>query len=121
MTRMRQHGVPLVIQSLDLPARELEPIPIGTPPFREDTLQAILAAHPAVLPVRELEPAFAPLVFLGREIPTPSGFLDALYVSPMGYLTLVEAKLWDNPQARREVVGQIVEYAKDLSQWTFEE
>lgn len=39
----------------------------------------------------------------------------------MGYLTLVETKLWDNPQARREVVGQIVEYAKDFSHWTFEE
>lgn len=39
----------------------------------------------------------------------------------MGYLTLVEVKLWDNPQARREVVGQIVEYAKDFSRWCFED
>lgn len=117
----RQHGVPVLIQAPDSPAVPLEPVPRGSPPFREDKLQALLAAHPEVLPVAEIEPAFAPLVYLGREIPTPSGFLDVLYVSPAGYLTLVEAKLWDNPQARREVVGQIVEYAKDFSRWTFED
>lgn len=32
---------------------------------------------------------------------------------PEGYLTIVETKLWRNPQARREVVAQIVEEACD--------
>lgn len=118
---MRQHGVPLLIESPDHPAAALEPLLLEGPPFQEDKLQALLAAHPAVLPVAEIEPAFAPLICLGREIRTPSGSLDVLYVSPLGRLTLVEAKLWENPQARREVVGQIVEYAKDFSRWTFEE
>ena len=31
---------------------------------------------------------------------------------------LVECKLWRNPQARREVVGQILDYAKELSRWS---
>lgn len=48
-----------------------------------------------------------------------SGRIDNLYLSPTGHLTLVETKLFRNPQARREVVGQIIDYAKDLSRWTF--
>jgi hypothetical protein len=32
---------------------------------------------------------------------------------------LVECKLWRNPEARREVVGQILDYAKVLSRWSF--
>jgi hypothetical protein len=50
-----------------------------------------------------------------------SGRIDNLYLSPTGHLTLVETKLFRNPQARREVVGQIIDYAKDLSRWTFKE
>lgn len=114
-------ATPLILPKAGASAKQLERIPLGDPPFREERLQELLAAHPRVLPVSEIEPAYAPLVYLGREIPTPSGFLDALYVSPKGYLTLVEAKLWDSPEARRQVVGQIVEYAKDLSHWGFEE
>jgi len=31
---------------------------------------------------------------------------------------LVECKLWRNPEGRREVVGQILDYAKELSRWS---
>ena len=31
---------------------------------------------------------------------------------------LVECKLWRNPEGRREVVGQILYYAKELSRWS---
>jgi hypothetical protein len=30
-------------------------------------------------------------------------------------------KLWRNAQARREVIGQILDYAKDLSLWSYED
>lgn len=116
----QREATPLILPNRDETAERLQRVPLGDPPFREDRLQELLTAHPEVLPVAEIEPAYAPLICLGREIPTPSGFLDVLYVSPDGYLTLVEAKLWDNPEARREVVGQIVEYAKDISSWGFE-
>ena len=52
---------------------------------------------------------------------TPAGFLDALYVNHLGWLTLAEFKLWRNPQARREVIGQILDYAKDLASWGYED
>jgi hypothetical protein len=39
---------------------------------------------------------------------------DNLYLSTGGYPVLVETKLWRNPQARREVVSQALDYVKDL-------
>lgn len=45
-------------------------------------------------------------------------FLDILAVTETGKLVLVECKLWKNPQSRREVIAQIIEYAslmKNLS------
>jgi hypothetical protein len=54
-----------------------------------------------------------------QEVQTKSGNLDHLFVSPDGYLTIVETKLWRNPEARREVVGQIIDYAKEISKWSF--
>jgi hypothetical protein len=111
----QRETTPLILPNRDEAAEPLQRVSLGDLPFRENRLQELLVAHPEVLPVADIEPAYAPLICLGCEIPTPSGFLDVLYVSPGGYLTLVEAKLWDNPEARREVVGQVVEYAKDLS------
>jgi hypothetical protein len=32
-----------------------------------------------------------------------------------------EAKLWRNPEARRQVVGQVLDYAKELARWSYEE
>ncbi len=56
-----------------------------------------------------------------REVPTGSGPLDLLYMNSKGYLTLVETKLWRNPEARRTVVAQIIDYAKRMSSWTYED
>lgn len=43
-----------------------------------------------------------------------------LYVTPTGRLAVVEAKLWRNPEARRKVIAQILDYAKELSRWSYE-
>jgi hypothetical protein len=39
-------------------------------------------------------------------------------VTPSGLPVLVACKLWRNPEARREVVSQILDYAKELSRWS---
>ena len=49
---------------------------------------------------------------------TPAGPIDNFLVTPSGFPVLVECKLWRNPEGRREVVGQIIDYAKELSRWT---
>jgi len=45
--------------------------------------------------------------------------LDILGVTPFGKLVLIECKLFRNPGARREVVGQILEYAALVKTWTY--
>lgn len=47
--------------------------------------------------------------------------IDNLLLIPQGYPTIVETKLWRNPEARRNVVGQLIDYAKDISRWIFAE
>jgi len=89
--------------------------------LEEGWLQDLIENNPDLLPVSEIEPAFSPLVSVGREVSTVSGSIDNLFLSPQGYLTIAETKLWRNPEARREVVGQLVDYAKDISQWSFTE
>jgi hypothetical protein len=118
--RNERYGTPLVLYGgSEDSAKVLVEVPLDDPSFREDRLQELIAKYPKVLPVEELEPAFAPLICLGREIPCKSGAIDILFSSPTGQLSLVETKLWGNPESRREVVGQIIEYAKDMSHWSF--
>lgn len=87
----------------------------------EDWLQELLFRHPALIPVDEIEPAFGPLLPVASELSTASGPLDLLFINPLGHITLIETKLWRNPEKRREVVGQIINYATELSKWSYTE
>ncbi|TIL65161.1 hypothetical protein [Mesorhizobium sp.] len=81
----------------------------------EKWLQTLLFARPDLVILDRMEAdagAFVPIV---RELPLAREggvvFLDILGISRSGRLVLVECKLWRNPQARREVIAQILEYA----------
>ena len=87
----------------------------------EATLQDLLFRFPQTLPIANIDPAYAGAVPVCKELTLPSGYADALYVNHLGRLTLAEFKLWRNPQARREVIGQILDYAKDLAAWGYED
>jgi hypothetical protein len=113
----RQQGSPYFISSDN--SLKLERVPLNEKHFLENWLQKLIHENPQILPIEEIESAFAPLISIGREISTSVGFIDNLYISPNGYLTLVETKLWRNPEAKREVVGQILDYAKELTSWSF--
>lgn len=126
----KQHTVPLILngrpesQNVQL----LEPVNLG---FRssqgeqklydEGWIQSLIHNNPSILPIGELEPAFFPLYPVCRELKTPAGYLDNLFVSENGSLTLVECKLWRNPDARREVIGQALDYAKEFAGWQYED
>lgn len=116
----RIQATPLIITDNGLPLK-LERVPLTGKVFQEDWMQELIHNYPSLLPVAEIEPAFGPLVSIGRELSADRWFIDNLFISPQGYLTIVETKLWRNPEARREVVGQIIEYAKEVSTWTFDE
>ncbi len=85
----------------------------------EAWLRDTLLANPEVLPVLDIDPSFGPLVPLCRELRTEAGPLDAAFINPFGRLTLVECKLWRNPESRRKVVAQVLDYARAISRWTY--
>jgi hypothetical protein len=89
--------------------------------FNESWIQNLLFDNPSLLPTMDIEPAFSPCYSVARELPTDAGSIDLLFVSPLGYLTIVETKLIRNPEARREVVAQTLDYAKELSQWKYDD
>jgi hypothetical protein len=84
---------------------------------KEAWLQDALNSCPEILPVSELDSSFAPLVSLGREILN----IDNLFVSPSGRITLVETKLWRNPESTRAAISQIIDYAHKLRNLSYED
>ena len=116
----RRYCDPLVVTD-DGATHKLTRVPFDERRIQEGWLQDLLERHPELLPVEDIEPAFAPLIPIGREVATPAGPIDNLFINPDGYITLVETKLWRNPEARRQVVAQILDYAKEVSLWDYEQ
>ncbi len=87
----------------------------------EDALQKLLQEYPEVIPGSQIDPGNDEpprFMLLRREMPVGSWSLDHLFVDQFGVLTLVETKLFQNPESRREVLGQIIEYAANaLEAW----
>jgi hypothetical protein len=101
-------------------ASQVRRLPIGdTAGHGETWLRDRLFDHPEILPLDEIDDAFGPLIPLCRELRTEAGPADILYVNPRGRLTLVECKLWRNPEARRKVVAQLLDYAAAMAEWSY--
>lgn len=100
----------------------LERIPLTQTQIKEHIPQELIRRSPDLLPVAELEPTFAPLITIGWEVDAaPAGSIDVLCINPDGRLTIVETKLWRNPQALRDVVSQVMDYASQVSRWSYED
>jgi hypothetical protein len=76
----------------------------------EDALQELLATSPDLLPGAETGLPLA----VARELPVSAGRIDLVGVDVEGEVTLCECKLATNPGIRREVIGQLLEYASSL-------
>jgi len=87
--------------------------------YDEAWLQSRLFENPDSIPLHEINPAFQSLIPLCTELSTPAGPIDIVYVTPQGKLVVVELKLFKNPEARRKVIGQILDYAKELVSWSY--
>lgn len=105
-----QYGTVLARQSLDAG-------------HSEKWLQDIVYRHPEILPLNEISDSVHGFVPICSELLVPREGrnirLDIFGVTPHGKVVLIECKLWRNPEARREVVGQILEYAALLRTWTY--
>jgi hypothetical protein len=90
-------------------------VDVAERPFRESTLQRLLEESPGILPVEDLRAGVGQLLCIGREVSTGRSKIDNLYLSTGGYVVCVETKLWRNPEARREVLAQALEYSGELT------
>ncbi len=106
---------PYLVNEDPASGRGLIPLPVRNKAYDESWLQELLFLHPSLLPIDQIDESYLPLVSIGREIT----YIDNLFVSPSGLLTIVETKLWRNPEAHRTVIVQILEYAKTLSTWNY--
>ena len=107
--------VPEILQGVELGAG------VAEGGISEATLQSLLFHYPQTLPIAAIDRAYAGAVPICTELYLPAGYADALYINDLGRITLAEFKLWRNPEARREVIGQILDYAKDLASWGYED
>ena len=88
-------------------------------PFVEKDIQQLIFDYPKCLPISDLDESYNPLIPVCKELNTNAGPLDIFMVTPNGDLVVIETKLWANPESRRKVVAQILDYAKEMSKWTY--
>jgi hypothetical protein len=84
----------------------------------EGKLQDYLEEYPTLIPLADIVEGASDLICIGREVSAGSGSIDLLCIDKDSLVTVVETKLRRNREARREVIGQIIEYASYVSQWT---
>ena len=88
----------------------------------EVELQKLLVESPSLITIDEMREGASPLVFAVSEFGLPPiGAVDVLAFSPKGDIAMVECKLSANPDVRRKVIGQILEYAAYLWSRSYEE
>ncbi len=92
--------------------------------FDELWLQQLIEKHPEIIPTSQLGGDYTPLICIGREVAVGSGentgYIDNLYITPSGMIVIVETKLFRNQEARRTVIAQIIDYAKEVQKWDAE-
>lgn len=81
----------------------------------EAQLQSFLAEYPAMIPFEDIsDQILQPKVML-REVGLPgSGSTDIVGVDEEGGISILECKLAANPEVKRKVLGQVMEYAAFL-------
>ena len=107
------HGKPIIIVGDETNLLE------KVSPFSEKQIQDLVFENPLCLPISDIDESYNPVLPVCKELRTGAGDIDILMVTPNGDLLIVETKLWKNPGSRREVVGQVLDYAKELSMWSY--
>jgi hypothetical protein len=118
------HAAPVVIVSGGRPTA-LQRVSLGSADHngeeREAFIQSLVHDHPDVIPMADIAPPFMPLVSVCKELPTNAGPIDNLWLTPDGGIVLGECKLFRNPEARRQVIVQALDYARAIAGMNYEE
>jgi hypothetical protein len=118
---MRADGTPIIVREGTSSALQRERIGGKEGRHDEQWLQQLIHRHPTCIPMDQIEPGLPELVPVCMELPLPSGYLDNLLMTPEGDIVIVEVKLFHNPQARREVVAQALDYASSLFRMNYDQ
>ena len=93
------------------------------PSIDESSVRDWIFGNPGCIPMNSIRPGAGDLVAVCCEFPLrksgSSVRIDMFGVTRHGHPVLVECKLWRNPQARREVIAQILEYAALLRRLSY--
>ena len=109
----------------DTEISELQEVPFE----KEYDFQRLIERYPNILAGDQIDPENPrKWLLVSREMPIPSESggrdrwsIDHLFLDQDGIPTLVEVKRGTNPQLRREVVGQMLEYAANaVKYWRIE-
>ena len=107
------HGNPILVTNQE--SKILKPVS----PLLEKDIQDLIFKHPKCLPISDIDESYNPIIPVCTELYTSVGSLDIFMVTPNGDLVIIETKLWSNPESRRKVVAQILDYAKEISKWSY--
>ena len=81
----------ILIDGEEAEPRKVERLAFGDTSGRDEAwLRDTLLSHPGLLPIREIDASFGPLIPLCRELRTEAGPIDAAFINDHGRLTLVE-------------------------------
>ena len=81
----------------------------------EAQLQSFLAEYPGMIPFEDISDQILQLKVMLREIGLPgSGSTDIVGADEEGAISILECKLAANPEVKRKVIGQVLEYAAFL-------
>ena len=91
--------------------------------YRDEAhLQRLLYESPDLIPIEDLgDGTIGPRLFIKEAGLPGSGNTDLIGVDEAGGITIVECKLATNPDIRRKVIGQVLEYAAYLWQMPYDE
>lgn len=123
----KQYSLPFLLTTLtrESVGTALTPIPYGRTKeqgsYDEDWLENLIASHPEILPFDQIDPGFMDAVSICTQLPVGGNSVDNFLITGTGQMVLVECKLWRNPEARRNVIGQILEYASEIATWDYEQ
>lgn len=98
---------------------KLERIHLNSNELLEKTIQEVIEKCPDILPFSDIDISFGSFAHLCREYKTQNGPIDHVLLGEHGEICLIETKLWRNPEARRKVIGQIIDYGSALRGMTY--
>ena len=88
----------------------------------EDHLRNLIWDRPSLMPMSEMGlPAEATMIPLKETSLPGAGSSDVILIDSLGNIVIVECKLATNPEKKRTVIGQVLDYASSLANLSYDD